>query len=73
MVPISPGASVEHLIEISMPKNRLIDSKFFFIYPTWVKENCKKFSDKNTVCNMVKIRFEKYEKVEKIQNFEKRT
>ena len=70
MVPISPGASVEHLIEISMPKNRPIDSNFFFIYPTWVKENCKKFSDKNTVCNMVKIHFEKYEKFEKIQNFE---
>ena len=42
----------------------------FFIYPTWVKENCKKISDKNTVCNMVKIHFEKYEKVEKIQSFE---
>ena len=44
--------------------------QIFFIYPTWVKENCKKFSDKNTVCNMVKIHFEKYEKFEKIQNFE---
>ena len=42
----------------------------FFIYPTWVKENCKKFSDQNTVCNMAKIQFEKYEKVEKIPNFE---
>ena len=42
----------------------------FFIYPTWVKENCKKFSGQNTVWNMVKIHFEKYEKVEKIQNFE---
>ena len=41
-----------------------------FIYPTWVKENCKNFSDKNTACNMAKIQFEKYEKVEKIQNFE---
>ena len=41
----------------------------FFIYPTWVKENCKKFSDQNTVWNMVKIHFEKYKKVEKIQNF----
>ena len=73
MVPISPGASVELLIEISMPKNRPIDSKIFFIYPMWVKENCKKNSDKNTVCNMVKIHFEKYAKVKKIQNFEKRT
>ena len=45
-------------------------SKFFFIFPTWVKENCKNFSDQNTVWNMVKIHFEKYEKVEKIQNFE---
>ena len=44
--------------------------EFFFIYPTWVKENCKKISDKNTVCNMVKIHFEKYKKVEKIKNFE---
>ena len=32
-----------------------------FIYPTWVKENCKKFSDQNTVWNMVKIHFEKYQ------------
>ena len=45
-------------------------SKFFFIYPTWVKENCKKFSGQNTVWNMVKIHFEKYEKVEKFQNFD---
>ena len=44
--------------------------QIFFIFPTWVKENCKKISDKNTACNMVKIQFEKYEKVEKIQNFE---
>ncbi len=44
--------------------------QIFFIYPTWVKENCKKISDKNTVCNMVKIHFEKYEKFKKIQNFE---
>ena len=44
--------------------------QIFFIYPTWVKENCKKFSDKNTVSNMVKIHFEKCEKFEKIQNFE---
>ena len=41
-----------------------------FIYPTWVKENCKKISGQNTVWNMVKIHFEKYEKFEKIQNFE---
>ena len=46
--------------------NRL---QIFFIYPTWVEENCKKFSDQNTVCNIVKIQFEKYEKIEKIQNF----
>ena len=39
----------------------------FSIYPTWVKENCKKFSDKNTVCNMTKIHFEKYEKYEKFE------
>ena len=38
--------------------------EIFFIYPTWVKENCKIFSDQNTVWNMVKIHFEKYEKVE---------
>ena len=35
--------------------------KIFFIYPTWVKENCKK---KITA----KKQFEKYEKFEKIQN-----
>ena len=42
----------------------------FFIYPTWVKENCKKISGQNTVWNMAKIQFEKYQKFKKIQNFE---
>ena len=43
----------------------------FFIYPTWVKENCKKFSGQNTVWNMVKIHFEKYQnsKKSKISRF----
>ena len=35
------------------------------IYPTCVKENCKFFSDQNTVLNMAKIQFEKYKKIEK--------
>ena len=37
----------------------------FFIYPTWVKENCKKISGQNTVWNMVKIQFEKYQNSKK--------
>ena len=43
MVPISPGASVEHLIEISMPKNRPIDSKFFLFILRGSKKIVKNF------------------------------
>ena len=46
MVPISPGASVEHLIEISMPKNRPIDSKFFLFILRGSKKIVKKFQTK---------------------------
>ena len=42
---------------------RINKKKFYF----WAKENCKICSDKNTVCNMAKIQFEKYQKFEKIQ------
>ena len=37
----------------------------FFIYPSWVKQNCKNFSGQNTVWNMVKIHFEKYQNSKK--------
>ena len=46
MIPISPGASVEHLIEISMPKNRPIDSKFFLFILHGSKKIVKKFQTK---------------------------
>ena len=46
--------------------------EIFFIYPTWVKENCKKFSGKNTVWNMAKIQFEKYKNSKRSKNYEKR-
>ena len=46
MVPISPGASVEHLIEISMPKNRPIDSKFFLFILRGSKKIVKKIQTK---------------------------
>ena len=66
-----PSKKISHLQKCLKKASDRLEN--FFVYPTWVEENCKNFSEQNTACNMVKIRFEKYEKVEKIQNFEKRT
>merc|ERR1711963_45303 len=46
MVPISPGASVEHLKEISMPKNRPIDFKVFLFILRGSKKIVKIFQTK---------------------------